>query len=203
MSDALSPASLLQQQQQHSEWVATVANFDHFKSHVQTFGAGVRTWRELRERRALQQCLTCKELCDQVDRRLRERFVRKRWKGREPATLEALEHATAVRFEADADGLTCSAHSLRRPNSDQHPALRATYYERCEAHERETPFGVVGEQPCGCRARQEYVCFQLMPRMVHYRHVMCLRQLLTLEYRDYKEMSLQLASEAGSASVND
>lgn len=188
----------------HSEWIATVANFDHFKSHVRSYASDVRSWRELREKRALQNCLTCKELCEQVDRRLRERFARKRWKGRDPATLEALEHATAVQFEVGADGPSCSLHTTRRPNSDQHPAARATYYERCEAHEAEAPMMLL-DHPCGCRVRQEFVCFNLIARMAHYRHIMCLRQLLTLEYREYKEMSLQLASEAGfcGSGIND
>ncbi len=181
----------------HSEWVATVANFDHFKSHVRSYAREVRSWHELRDKRQLQNCLTCKELCEQVDRKLRERFARKRWKGREAATLEALENAAAVSFEVAVDGPVCSLHTTRRPNSDQHPGVRATYYERCEAHENDAPAAGAPDSPCGCRARREFVCSNLMLRMAHYRRVMCLRQLLTLEYREYKEMSLQLASEAG------
>lgn len=175
-----------------SEWAAGVADFDHFKRHAEALCAGARSWDQLAN--GLRQCATCTGLCDLVDKRLRARFLKKRWKGREPELLEALTASDEVSF-CLGDRMTCTWHTQRRPNSDYHSQLLVECVELCSSHESVCG-AFVG---CACSRRRFCVCSELMPRLSQYRRVMCPRQLLALEYREYKALSLALAGEGSGA----
>jgi len=165
------------------EWTTGVANFTHVREHAKALN--LSSWDAVRK---LRNCATCADLCELVDKKLRARFLKKRWKNRDPELLRALESAHSVRFIV-GDGMTCSMHTSKRHNSDYHAQVLLECEDRCPAHESAS--GCF--QDCGCATRSFAICSNVQARLLEYRRVMCLRQLLTLDYREYKTLAASMA----------
>jgi len=170
-----------------AEYTVSVSDFCHFCEHAKTVSS--RTWEQLR--RELRACVTCAEFCELVDAKLRTRFLKKRWKGRDRAVLAALETADSVRF-VPADS-ACTMHTAQRPNVDWHAQVYVECKAQCEAHAGKE---WSGDGRCGCSVDEYFACANLLERLRPYRRVMCPRQLLALEFKEYKRHALVLIGDA-------